>query len=357
MPDRTTMSRLPAEWEPQSGVQLTWPHDGSDWADRLSVVEPVFTEIGVAISQRELLLVVCASTLHATHVRNLLLTGGANPAHLRLAIAPADDTWARDHGAISVERAGQMALLDFQFNGWGGKFAASQDNNITATLGAAGVFGMTNCQSLPFTLEGGAIETDGQGSLLSTRHSVITDTRNPGMDNAAVECLLREQLGIERFLWLEHGNLSGDDTDGHIDTLARFAGPETILYTTCDADDPDYHGLVAMADELTRLRRADGGAYQLVPLPSPGQHFDEDGRRLPATYANFLIINGAVLLPVYDVPNDQLAIGVLADAFPGRDIVPIDCRAIIAQNGSLHCLTMQFPAAVSLHNGPGIETD
>jgi agmatine/peptidylarginine deiminase len=347
--------RFPAEWEPQSGVQLTWPHADGDWADRLAEVEPVFAGIGAAITRHEDLLVVCQTAGQVDAVRRQLLAACARPEHLRFAVQASDDTWARDHGPISVETPQGALLLDFQFNGWGGKFDASLDNRITPALCKAGVFGDVPYRTLPFVTEGGALETDGLGTLLATRHSVLTETRNPGMDQAAVETLLREQLGMRRFLWLDHGDLSGDDTDGHIDTLVRFADPDTLLYATAEADDPDYPGLMAMAEELTAMRKVDGSLYRLIPLPPPGIHVDRDGRRLPASYANFLIINGAVLLPVYGVPNDQLAIGVLADAFPGRDIIPIDCRAIIAQNGSLHCLTMQFPAAVPLHDGPGIE--
>jgi agmatine/peptidylarginine deiminase len=348
--------RLPAEWELQSGVQLTWPHAGTDWSDCLPEVETVFAEIGTAISRFESLLVVCPSVSEAERIRSLLLVDGARAENLHFATAPSNDTWARDHGAITVETDCGPRLLDFQFNGWGGKFDASLDNGISPALHREGVFADTPSDTLDFVMEGGAIETDGLGTLLATRHSVVTNTRNPGMDTAAIEVLLREQLGIRRFLWLDHGSLSGDDTDGHIDTLARFADPDTILYVTAEADDPDYPGLAAMAEELMRLRKVNGEAYRLIPLPSPGIHTDpEDGRRLPATYANFLVINRAVLLPVYGVANDQLAIGVLADAFPGRDIVPIDCRPVIAQNGSLHCLTMQFPAAVPLHDGITIE--
>jgi agmatine/peptidylarginine deiminase len=343
--------RLPAEWEPQSGVQLTWPHGDTDWAERLAAVEPVFAEIGTAISRREQLLVVCREREQIRTVRERLIDCGAREQHLHFACAPSDDSWARDHGAISVQTAGGPRLLNFRFNGWGGKFPAERDNAITATLQAAGVFGDTPCQDQALVLEGGAIETDGQGTLLATRHSVITATRNPDLDAPAIEALLAERLGIRRFLWLDHGALSGDDTDGHIDTLARFADAETILYVTAEPDDPDYPELATMADELTLLRTSAGSAYRLIPLPPSGVHRDVDGRRLPASYANFLVINGAVLLPIYGVANDQLAIGVLADAFPGRDIMPIDCRPIIAQNGSLHCLTMQFPADVPLHDG------
>lgn len=348
--------KLPAEWEPQSGVQLTWPHADSDWVDRLDAVEPVFAEIGAAVTRCESLLVVCQSAIHAGHIRALLQNAGADLTRVQFSVAPSDDSWARDHGAIAVLDGDTPKLLDFQFNGWGGKFTAVSDNHITRNLVAAGVFGNVECVPMDLVLEGGAIETDGAGTLLATRHSVITPTRNPSLTQADLEQALTKALGIARFLWLDHGALSGDDTDGHIDTLARFADPETILYTTCAPDDPDASGLTAMAEELTGLRTADGKAYRLIPLPPPGVHRDEDGRRLPATYANFLIINQAVLLPIYGVPNDQLAIGVLADAFPDRHIVPVDCRPIIAQNGSLHCLTMQFPAAVPLRGDPGLET-
>jgi agmatine/peptidylarginine deiminase len=356
--NRPASRRLPAEWEPQSCVQLTWPHAHTDWGDALDRVEPVFADIGAAISRHQPLLVVCRSAEQAGLIHQRLLQDGARAEHLSYSAQPSNDTWARDHGAITVETADGPRVLDFQFNGWGGKFDADLDNVINHGLQRSGVFGGAPRDAIDCVLEGGAIETDGQGSLLATRHSVVTDTRNPDMDRTATEALLRQQLGIERFLWLEHGALSGDDTDGHIDTLARFADPDTILYVTAEADDPDQPGLQAMAEELMQLRKADGEAYRLIPLPPPGIHTDpDDGRRLPASYANFLIINGAVLLPVYGVANDQLAIGVLADAFPGRDVIPIDCRPIIAQNGSLHCLTMQFPACLPVQGDIVFESE
>jgi agmatine/peptidylarginine deiminase len=200
-------------------------------------------------------------------------------------------------------------------------------------------------------LEGGAIETDGQGTLLATRSSVLARTRNPSLDQAAVEEALRQTLGLSRFFWLDHGDISGDDTDGHIDTLARFSDPQTILYATAPEGNRDHDGLAAMENELRQLRTRDHQPYRLLALPFAGEHREQDGRRLPATYANFLIINGAVLLPTYGVPADRSAGAVLQQAFPGREIIPIDCREIIRQNGSLHCLTMQFPATVQLHNG------
>jgi agmatine/peptidylarginine deiminase len=183
---------------------------------------------------------------------------------------------------------------------------------------------------------------------------VVTSTRNPGLDTAAIEVRLNEFLGLDRFLWLDHGDISGDDTDGHVDTLARFADSHTILYASAPAGDPDHPGLAAMATQLASFRTRMGEPYRLVALPFPGVHHDADGRRLPATYANFLVIDGAVLLPVYGVAADAEAVRLVGDAFPGREVVAIDCRPIIEQNGSLHCLTMQFPAELGLHNQPGI---
>jgi agmatine/peptidylarginine deiminase len=341
--------RLPAEWEPQSGVMLTWPHPGTDWADRLDRVLPVFAEIGAAVSQRQALLSVCRSVEFAAMARKRLLAAGADPARLLFAVADSDDSWARDHGPLTTLGPAGPVLNDFKFNGWGGKFAAGRDDAISAALAAIGSFAGAAFASRAMVLEGGAIESDGAGTLLATRASVVTATRNPGLDTAAVEARLGEFLGLDRFLWLDHGDISGDDTDGHIDTLARFADPQTILHATAPAGDPDHPGLAAMAAQLEGFRTRDGRPYRLVALPFPGVHRDADGRRLPATYANFLVINGAVLLPVYGVATDAEAVRVVGEAFPGREVVAIDCRPIIEQNGSLHCLTMQFPAELGLH--------
>lgn len=342
--------RLPAEWERQAGVMLTWPHPATDWHGCLDQVEPVFARIGAAIAQREKLLVVAQDGRHAKHIQTLLQQAGAPADKLRFAGAPADDTWARDHGPLTCLATQGAELHSFIFNGWGEKFDADQDNAISLNLQRSGCFGDADFHSHPLVLEGGALETDGQGVLLATRHSVITDSRNPGRDQAAIERALEQTLGLDRFLWLDHGAISGDDTDGHIDTLARFADADTILHVTASDDDPDQPGLQAMADELAALRTRDGRPYRLIALPPAGIHRDAAGRRLPATYANFLIINDAVLLPVYGVAEDEQATAIMAAAFPGHEIVCIDCRAIIAQNGSLHCLTMQFPAPLTLQS-------
>lgn len=338
---------LPAEWAPQSGVMLTWPHADSDWSSLLNEAEAVFTAIGLAVTRFERLLAVCQDADHRAHVLKLLRDAGADMGRVISAVAPANDTWARDHGPITVLEQGRPRLLDFTFNGWGGKYPADQDNLITRRLRQQGVFGDLPVDTVDLVLEGGSIESDGRGTLLTTAGCLLTPTRNPALDRAGVEDALRRSLGVERVLWLEHGDLEGDDTDGHVDTLARLCDPDTIAYVTCgDAHDPHHGTLRAMEDELRALRTADGRPYRLVPLPLPAPIRDEDGRRLPATHANFLIINGAVLVPTYDDPTDEIALERLAGAFPKREIIGIDCRALIRQYGSLHCVTMQLPEGV-----------
>lgn len=340
----STARRLRAEWEPQSAVLLSWPHERSDWAEDLPLVEPVYDRIVAEISHRQQALVLARNSRLADRIHQRLAQAGADLERVCLHVGTYDDTWTRDYGPLAVDEPDGTALLDFRFNGWGGKFAAQGDDKVPDLLQSAGIFDAATYHHLPWVLEGGAVETDGMGTLLATVHSVVTDTRNPGASLKDMEDMLRTWLGIQRFLWLKHGALSGDDTDGHIDTLARFADPDTILYVTAESDDPDEPELAAMAEELDKLRKADGEPYRLIPLPPAGQHHDEDGRRLPATYANFLILNDAVLAPVYGVPQDAEALEMLGSAFAGREVIPIDCRPLIRQNGSLHCATMQLPA-------------
>jgi len=340
--------RLPAEWEPQSAVMLTWPHADTDWAPLLTEAEAVYLEIACHVIQYQKLIIACHDRGHLNRIKVLLNEANIAPDRLLLAIAPGNDTWARDHGPLTVITEQAPLLLDFRFNGWGGKYAAELDDQITRRLASAGCFGDVPLQPVELTLEGGAVETDGQGTLLATEGSVITYSRNPGLAKQEIEKRLRELLGIEHFLWLKHGHLRGDDTDGHIDTLARFCDAETIAYVTCLPEDEDFAQIEAMDRELAALRTADGRPYRLVPLPPLQPQYNEDGRRLPATYANFLIINGAVLLPIYNDPADGEAIRILGACFPGREIIPIDCRTLIRQNGSLHCITMQIPAQVEI---------
>jgi len=339
--------RLPAEWEPQSGVMLTWPHGASDWAPLLDRVEPVFTRIASEISQRERVLIACHDEALRHHVLTLL--GGANARLERIdcRTAPSNDSWARDHGPIAVVDNDRPRLLDFTFNGWGNKYPAEQDDAVTATLARQGAFGDTPVETIDLVLEGGSIDSDGQGRLLTTETCLLSPGRNPQLDKAGIEQALRQHLGVRHILWLKHGALAGDDTDSHIDTLARFCDPYTIAHASCDDPaDSHYTGLRAMRDELRALRDADGRPYRLLPLPLPAARYNTDGQRLPATYANFLIINGAVLLPTYDDPHDAVARERLQTCFPDRAIIPIDARPLIEQFGSLHCVTMQLPAGV-----------
>lgn len=346
MTDADTQRALPAEWAPQSGVMLTWPHDRTLWAPHLSSVENVYLDIARAISVREDLLVVCRSPEHRAHVKAALIKRGCPQERVHWAIAPSDDTWARDHGPIAVLEKGRVRLLDFTFNAWGGKYPYKQDDAINRTIAEAGAFGETPLEQVGLILEGGSIDTDGAGTLLTTRHCLLTPTRNAGLNETALEAELRRALGVRRILWLEHGALAGDDTDGHIDTLARFCDERTIAYIRCnDPTDEHYAELRAMESELMALRDAADEPYRLLALPMPKAHYKHDGQRLPATYANFLIINDAVLMPTYDDPtHDQAAMDILRAAFPGREIIGIDCVPIIQQYGSLHCLTMQLPA-------------
>lgn len=344
-----TPPRLPAEWEPQRAVMLTWPHSEGDWADLIDAVEPVFFAIAQVVARRQDLLVNCACETQAAHIRARLVEAGVDQGRLFLPVNASNDTWARDHGPITVLHGAKPTLLDFRFNGWGNKYPADLDDALNGKLAGAGVWGDCAFESLPLVLEGGSLDSDGRGTLLTTKSCLLNPSRNPGLDAAALEAQLHALLGTERILWLEHGCLEGDDTDGHIDMLARFSESGILLYQGCD--EPGYGcyaSLEAMADELRALRDAGGRPYTLRALPWPKPKFNTAGERLPASYANFLVINDAVLMPAYRDPADALAADMLREAFPGREVETIDCLPVIQQFGSLHCLTMQLPAAVPL---------
>lgn len=346
----TSKRVLPAEWAPQSAIMLTWPHPGTDWSGILDDVEPVFLEIATAVLARENLIVSCEHVARLQDLERELSAYAREhqlPGRVIAVPAPANDTWARDHGPITVTTDSGPLLLNFRFNAWGGKFPWEKDDALNQHLCNAGSFGTTPMANVDFVLEGGSIESDGAGTLLTTSECLLTPSRNATLDRGAIENLLGETLGAERILWLNHGYLAGDDTDSHIDTLARFCSEDQLCYVACpDVADEHYSALAAMEEELQQFRQADGRPYRLTPLPWPDAIHDDDGHRLPATYANFLIINGAVLVPTYDVPQDQQALDILQGLFPDRDIVPINCRPLIRQHGSLHCVTMQIPAGV-----------
>jgi agmatine deiminase len=338
---------LPPEWAPQSGVMLTWPHAHGDWAERMADVEPVFVAIAREVSHREHVLISSYDDNHRDHIYQRLRAAGVDLSKVGLHVVSSNDTWARDHGPLTVLCRDEPTLLDFGFNGWGGKYPHDLDNSVTRRLYEAGGFGTTPRQAVDWVLEGGSIEVDGAGTLLTTTRCLLAPTRNPGFTRVQLEQTLKELLGLNRILWLDHGYLAGDDTDSHIDTLARFCDAGTIAYVACDdPDDEHYAELTAMERELKEFRAADGSPYRLVALPWPRAKYNEDGDRLPSTYANFLIINGAVLVPTYKDPADATALARIKDCFPDREIVAIDCLPLIYQYGSLHCVTMQLPAEV-----------
>lgn len=313
--------RLPAEWERQSGVQLTWPDETTPWHD-LPGVQACYEKIAAAIGRFEKVVTVRSSGI------------------------PVNDTWARDHGGISVYGdRGEKLLLDFVFNGWGLKFPSDLDNQITRRMFERGVFApeVRLVDKRPFVLEGGSIDCDGSGTLMATSECLLSRNRNEHLSRPEIESSLKEAFGLERILWVDHGRLSGDDTDSHIDILARFCAKDTIAYVQCgDKEDADYASLKAMEEQLRAFRTPDGKPYRLVPLPKPAQTF-LDGYPLPASYANFLIINGAVLVPGVEKPTDAVARERLQEVFPDREVILIDCRPLLSGHGGLHCVTMQFP--------------
>ncbi len=339
--------RFPAEWERQSGVLLAWPHGHSDWRPLLAMVEPVYVELVSQITRFEPVVILCRDADHRRHIQSLLSGVSAPAGNIIYCDTPTNDTWIRDYGPISVMVDGAPLLLDFTFNSWGNKYAWDKDNAVNKRLHEAGLFGDLPLSSIGLVLEGGSIETDGCGTLLTTTRCLLSRRRNPGLDREEIARRLSRMLGVENFLWLNSGHLAGDDTDSHIDILARFCSPEIMVYTHCDDPrDEHYADLKSMEEELQALRTAAHTPYHLVPLPWPAAKFDDSGRRLAATYANFLIINQAVLVPVYRDPADEQALRTVQECFPGRTVIPIDSTALIHQGGSLHCSTMQLPWGV-----------
>lgn len=319
---------------------LALPHSGSDWSAYLDDILPFYKKLIEAITHFEKVLLICPEARKAQQ-----WLGAAAADRTIFAEIPTNDTWARDFGAITVEENALPLLLDFEFNGWGLKFAANLDNQINAQLAALGAFGASAMRKTGWILEGGSIESDGAGTLMTTQKCLFAPNRNALWSVEDFELAFTEEFGVKRVLWLENGHLENDDTDAHIDTLARFCDPQTIAFTACtDKGDRHYEPLLKMRRELEAFRACDGRPYRLIPLPLPKLLYD--GKRLPATYANFLIINGAVIVPTYGVSEDSEALCALKSAFDGREIIPIDASAAARQYGSVHCLAMQFPASL-----------
>jgi len=336
------MRRVPAEWEKQRGVLMSFPHKSTDWYDpddpkSLDAALSPFIRIAQAIAYKEPVYILCDDKKSISD----MFCSTFNMIFWEL---PSNDTWIRDYGYISIKEEGETKLLDFTFDGWGGKFEASLDNSVNQKLYSTGLMGTTPLESIDFVLEGGSIESDGAGTILTTSQCLCNPNRNGGLSKKEVEEKLSEYLGAKRLLWLDHGYLAGDDTDSHIDTLARFVNETTIAYVKCDDREGEhYDALKAMEEQLQHFKTAEGNPYTLVPLPMPEAKFDRAGNRLPATYANFLISNGALIYPTYEDPlNDKKAGEIFRQLFGDREIIPVNCIKLIEQGGSLHCSTMQI---------------
>lgn len=330
------MKRLIAEFEKQSFTQIIFPHKETDWSPYLREAQETFVNIIKAIQSYQKVLIVSydirAVKEHFDSHKNLYFVEYI-----------CDDTWARDCSALCVENRNALELLDFTFTAWGGKFQASRDNLMSQTIAHCYSAPMKKCD---FILEGGGMESNGEGLLLTTSESLLNSNRNATLTPQEVDKILKEYFGAEEVLILNHGYLSGDDTDSHIDTLARFISSDTIMYVECkDREDEHYSALNLMREELESL--ATKHKLKLIPLPMCDALY-YDGERLPATYANFLFVNGALIVPTYGLAQDEKALKIFKRTFPNREIIGVDCSVLVRQHGSLHCVTMNFASGVGL---------
>lgn len=340
------MIRFPAEWEPQSAVLIAWPHRSGDFSHNLENVEDSYRAIAEAISDFQNLLIVCKDESHQLYIQQSL-DNKTNRIHF--IHANYNDIWVRDTVFLTVTQNDEICLQNFLFNGWGGKYPCESDNALNDELKKQPPFNQHKCTDIEMVLEGGSIESDGHGTLLTTRQCLLNKNRNPKLDQSGIESNLLKYLGAKRLLWIDQEHLPGDDTDAHIDTLARFCSPDSIAYTACnDASDQLYASLKHMEEQLKTLKTVSGKPYKLFPLELPKPIFGAMDNRLPANYANFLILNEAVLVPGYEDPNDAKAVEQLTKVFPNRQVISVPCKPIVQQYGSLHCMTMQFPAGVLL---------
>ena len=326
----------PAEWEQQQAILLAWPHRFTDWADPddpacLTRAEAAFIHLVEQIADHQRVIVVAYNQHHRRHIESLLDPGVHTP--LTFVMTPTNDTWTRDFGPVSVQIDQAMQQLDFVFNGWGNKYAFELDDAVNQHLAKQGLI---HRQAVNLVLEGGSIDSNGQGVCLTTKACLLNPNRNPDLHQQAIEQQLQDHLGVHQVIWLDHGFLVGDDTDSHIDNLARFVSHDTIVYAQCNqTNDPAYLALQAMQQSL----QATG--YRLQPLPLPAPVVINKQQR-PASYVNFLITNKKILVPQFDDPQDSIAIDRLQSFFPERQAVGIPSRVFVGQNGGVHCLTMNL---------------
>jgi agmatine deiminase len=336
---------MPAEWEPHEATWLSWPHNLDSWPGVFAGVEPAMTAFVRALAECEPIHINVLDAAHERHVR-ALLAKAAPPERLHLHRIPTNDAWCRDHGAILVTRAGAEPRLavDFDYNAWGGKYPPFDRDQLVGRQ-MAEALRIPRFARPDIVLEGGSIEVNGAGALLTTEQCLLNPNRNPSLSRDDIERVLRGSFGVTEILWLGDG-IEGDDTDGHIDDLTRFIAPGSVV-TVMEPNkaDKNHEPLEANRRRLAELDVA-GRPLDVVELPMPQPQYLEE-QRLPASYANFYVANGAVLVPVFGCKQDAAACSILADCFPGRHVVPVDCRVLVAGLGTLHCLTQQLPAVPS----------
>ncbi len=341
--------RLPSEWEQQSAIALIWPDKNTDWNAYLDEITETYIQLAMIITNYERLLVISPNVEDTKSLLKKRLTDN-NFNRIVFSFCENNDTWARDVLPITLVPScnasnKESLFLDFKFNGWGKKFKYDKDNKLNRKIFSQSVLNgkIVNCKD--FILEGGSIETDGKGTLFTTSSCLLAPNRNELMSKQKIEEKLLDIFdSIKRIIWIEHGALRGDDTDGHIDTILRCAPNNTLLYiATEDKLDDHFDDLNKLDKQVRSLRTLDNKPYRFLPLILPKPIY-YNGERLPATYANFLILNGAVIVPTYrQKNNDTNALSIIKKAFPNHDIIGVDASVIIRQHGSIHCLTMQLP--------------
>lgn len=336
---------MPAEWVPHEATFLTWPHRAEIWRGVHAETEAAFARIAASLTTAETTYINVPDLTWARRVRELVLRAGGVAENLRILPINSNDVWCRDHGPTVVyakdHGAQRRVFVDWDFNAWGGKFESNLDDLVPEQL--ANALGFDRIRP-GIVLEGGGIEVNGAGDLLTTESVMLNENRNPGLSQADLEAKLRTLLGVSNIIWLGDG-LTGDDTDGHIDDLSRFVNETTIV--TVMPSTTSHHDYAPLAENLRRLQEATsarGKKFDVLPLPMPAP-LDFDGELLPASYANFYIANGLVLVPIFQDPNDERALGMLRELFPGRRVEGVDCRAIVSQYGAIHCISQQLPAA------------
>jgi len=334
--------KMPPEWAQHEATWLSWPRrDGISFPHAYEEVIPAFVHMIDALRDSEKVRINVMDVDHENEVRFFLKE--IDISHVEFFLIPTNEPWCRDHGPIFVKRQAEphLAVIDWNYNAWGGKYPPYDLDDVVPTKVAEKL-------KLPvyypgLVLEGGSIDINGAGAVLSTKSCLLNPNRNPGRSQEQVEQALCDYLGIQQVLWLTDG-IEGDDTDGHIDNLARFVAPNVVVTVVeTDENDVNYAPLQTNLSQLKKMRLADGSKLDIVRLPMPPRIERED-RRLPASYANFYIANRVVLVPAFDAPTDKKVVTILKKCFPDREIVPIDCRNLVWGLGAFHCLTQQQPA-------------